>query len=110
MDTSGHTIISFAPIYKYNRFRTCAEGHGGNLAFLSQGHDGDVCPDVVNHNRAIQETDSNNINDGCLCEAGDRRVEALEGINHGAGANVPDLHRSLVASNENLVQVCAGVD
>lgn len=64
----------------------------------------------MKHNRAIQETNSNDIDDGSLCEASDGRVEALEGVDHGASANVPNLHRSLVASNENLVQVCAGVD
>lgn len=105
----NHKTASLA-LTKNDGSRTSAEGDGGHFALLSQGHNGCVGPDVVKHNRAIQETDSNDIDDGGLCEASDGRVEALEGIDHGAGANVPNLHRSLVASNENLVQVCAGVD
>ena len=89
---------------------TCAESDGSDLSLLLQGHDGDVCPDVVNDNGAIQKTDCDHVDDRCLRKAGDGRVESFEGMDHGASADIPELHGSLVASNENLVEVCAGMN
>lgn len=89
---------------------TCAESNCCHLALLLESHNSDVGPDVVENNGSIQETDGNHVDDRSLSKACNGRVESLEGVNHGAGANVPKLHCSLVASDQDFVEVCAGVD
>lgn len=89
---------------------TCAECDRCHLAFLPQSHESCVCSDIVDNDRTIQESNCDHVHDGCLCEASDGGSESFESMDHGAGSDVPKLHCSLVASDEDLVEVCAGMN